>query len=64
MTPMLELVGCIVGKISRGWMRPASAKTHLLLKPSILFPGFEMAMAPPYAMRLAHAEAGPREVRR
>ena len=53
-----------MGKISRGWMRPASAKTHLLLKPSILFPGFEMAMELPYATKLAHAETGPREVRR
>ena len=53
-----------MGKISRGWMRPASTKTHLLLKPSILFPGFEMAMELPYATKLAHAETGPREVRR
>ena len=53
-----------MGRISRGWMRPASTKTHLLLKPSILFPGFEMAIEPPYAMKLAHAEAEPREVQR
>src|SRR3954469_16360663 len=45
-------------------MRPASVKTHLLLKPSVLFPGFEMAMAPLYAMKLMHAEGEPRETRR
>jgi len=38
--------------------------THLLLKPSILFPGFEMALEPPYATKLAHAEMAPREGQR
>ena len=45
-------------------MRPASAKIHFLLKPLIRFPGFEMAIEPPYVTKLAHAEAEPREVRR
>ena len=59
-----ELEGSPVGKASRGWTRPASTKTHLLLKPSILFPGFEMAMELPYGTKLAHAETEPREGRR
>ena len=53
-----------MGKTSRGWMRPAPTKTNLLLKPSILFPGFEMAMELLYATKLADAETEPREGRR
>ena len=57
-------LGCPVGRISREWVRPASTMTHLLLKPSILFPGFEMALELPCAIKLTHAVMEPREVRR
>ena len=34
----------------------ASIMTHLLRKPSTLFPAFEIALALEYAMKPAHAE--------
>ena len=51
--------GCSVGSTNREWMHMASIMTHLLRKPSTLFPVFEIELALPAAMKLAHPEVRP-----
>ena len=51
--------GISVGSTKRGWTHLASIMTHLLLKLSAFFPAFEIELALPAAMKLAHPEVRP-----
>ena len=48
--------GISVGSAKRGWTHLAPIMTHLALRLSAFFPVFEIELALPTAMKLAHPE--------